>query len=278
MSKVNPSRSAPSKVSLWLLVGLLVFVLAVWYAYGRYVTELHPKLDRRGLYGDSFGGANALFSAFAFAGLIYTIMLQRAELALQREELAETRAVMERQEHQLAAQNATLQKQALENTFFQLLRLHTDLTNSVVSDRDGVLYTGRLAFRQAIEDFAARYRSYAAKDDGRSENELIDTAYEEAFQHPNAEFGHYFRNLYRIVQFIDGSDVADKRLYTGLVRAQLSRPEQLGLFYNCLAKPGRMKFKPLVEKYALLENMNPHPIMVSHLGMYAEGARGSKDQ
>jgi hypothetical protein len=42
-------------------------------------------------FGDSFGGVNALFSAFAFGGLIYTILLQRKELSLQRLELSLTR-------------------------------------------------------------------------------------------------------------------------------------------------------------------------------------------
>ena len=38
-----------------------------------------------------FGVVNSLFSGLAFAGLIYTIILQRKELALQRKELILTR-------------------------------------------------------------------------------------------------------------------------------------------------------------------------------------------
>lgn len=41
--------------------------------------------DDRGTFGDMFGAVNALFSGFAFAGLIYTIAVQRQELSLQRE-------------------------------------------------------------------------------------------------------------------------------------------------------------------------------------------------
>ena len=43
-----------------------------------------------------FGGMNALFSAFAFAGVIYTILLQRDELHLQRIELRDTRRELAR--------------------------------------------------------------------------------------------------------------------------------------------------------------------------------------
>lgn len=50
----------------------------------------------RGQFGDVFGAANALFSGLAFAGLIYTVLLQREELGLQRKELAMTRQELRR--------------------------------------------------------------------------------------------------------------------------------------------------------------------------------------
>ena len=46
-----------------------------------------------------------------------------------------------------------------------------------------------------------------------------------------------------------------KKFYTNFVRAQLSSSELGLLFYNCLGGYGNEKFKPLVEKYALLKNM-----------------------
>lgn len=52
--------------------------------------------EKAAWFGDSFGGVNSLFSGLAFAGIIYTILLQRKELQLQREELAETREVLKR--------------------------------------------------------------------------------------------------------------------------------------------------------------------------------------
>lgn len=45
----------------------------------------------RGQFGDIFGGINALFTGLAFAGVIYTVLLQRRELGLQRDELRLTR-------------------------------------------------------------------------------------------------------------------------------------------------------------------------------------------
>jgi hypothetical protein len=86
---------------------------------------------------------------------------------------------------------------------------------------------------------------------------LADEAYASFFKTHQASLGHYFRNLYHLVKFIDRSkvDSRDKVFYTHLVRAQLSSREHLLLFYNCNSSLGRKKFYPLVEKYALLENM-----------------------
>lgn len=55
-----------------------------------------------GQFGDMFGAVNTLFSGLAFAGIIYTILLQRNELSLQRKELEDTRAELKlsREAHQ----------------------------------------------------------------------------------------------------------------------------------------------------------------------------------
>lgn len=60
------------------------------------------------------------------------------------------------------------------------------------------------------------------------------------------------------MKFVDHSQLEDtaKRLYTNLVRAQLSNFEVYLLFYNCVTKLGNIKFKPLVQKYALLKHFN----------------------
>lgn len=39
------------------------------------------------------------------------------------------------------------------------------------------------------------------------------------------------------------------------MRASLSQYELIMLFYNCLSSNGREKFKPLIEKYAIFNNL-----------------------
>lgn len=59
-----------------------------------------------GVFGDSFGWVNSLFSALAFAGVLVTLWMQRHELQLQREEMKMTRQELEmtRDEHHRVAE------------------------------------------------------------------------------------------------------------------------------------------------------------------------------
>ena len=88
-----------------IALGFAVFILWVIGGLATY------WMSERGTLGDMFGAINALFSGLAFAGVIYTILLQRKELELQREELVSTReelarsaSAQERSEQALRAQ------------------------------------------------------------------------------------------------------------------------------------------------------------------------------
>lgn len=79
---------------VFLLLVVAVFGIQ-WWAWG-WMEEVYPDMTQRGTFGDSFGFVNTLFSGFAFAGVIYAILLQRKELQLQRQELMETRIEIKR--------------------------------------------------------------------------------------------------------------------------------------------------------------------------------------
>ena len=71
-------------------------------------------------------------------------------------------------------------------------------------------------------------------------------------------FDHYFRHLYKILQFVDGQgfpyDEAYK--YVSFLRGTLSRYELVWLYYNALS-PRNRKMKELIQKYSLLKNLRP---------------------
>lgn len=107
--EISTSPTSPPSDSLrWLLLLMLIVFLAwlMWWLVLWYLPAKNlPDLSQHSNFGEMFGGINALFSALAFAGLIYTIILQRKELTLQRLELQLTRKELERQANALAAQN-----------------------------------------------------------------------------------------------------------------------------------------------------------------------------
>jgi hypothetical protein len=273
MTKPSDVERDPSlKSAILLAVGVFV----AWLSSGLLVWKFAPE---PGIFGDMFGATNALFSGLAFAGVIYAILLQRQELKLQRDELALTRGELAGQRVQLQAQNETLQQQNFENTFFQLLRLHNDIVNAIdLRDEGGRETTvGRDCFKVFHERFTRRW-SKSPVDAGKSELHRINNTYLGYYAGVEADVGHYFRSLYNIIKFIDKSAVADKRVYTNLVRAQLSTYEPALLFYNCLSDLGDEKFKPMIERYALLKMVPRHELVnrQAHPALYQPPAYGEK--
>ncbi len=135
---------------------------------------------------------------------------------------------------------------------------------------DAVRYEARTAFIWLYKFFSNFWRSDPLhKRDDEEEIQIIDEEYNKLYRYYQSYLGHYFRNLYNIVKFIETSEIPDKKFYTNLVRAQLSSSELNLLFYNCLSIYGREKFKPLVEKYALLKNMEDGTLLnIRHKRFY----------
>ncbi|MBI9084695.1 MAG: hypothetical protein JEZ11_13955 [Desulfobacterales bacterium] len=75
-----------------IFICAIIFVILSWFACYWYLVGN----EFRGTFGDMFGTINALFSGLAFAGVIYTILLQTQELKYQREDNAMTREQLKR--------------------------------------------------------------------------------------------------------------------------------------------------------------------------------------
>lgn len=238
-----------SHLSTWITgIVAAALVVAIW------TSTVYNEVWGHG----RFESINALFAGLAFSALLVAILLQRKELMLQREELEDTREELKGQKEQLALQNTTMKKQSFETTFFQLLSLHHDIVRSMNLTPHTSTH-GRGSFEilySFLRQEAAHPPPQAANQETRQQLSLIYRAFSRKYQ---VHVGHYFRNLYHIVTFVDRSEVLskqEKRLYTTFVRAQLSSFELLLLFYNCLADGlGSGEFNELVHKYALLKNL-----------------------
>lgn len=263
----------------WLIAIIICLIICVGGAFLSYILadkclpDNSDKVCPPALFGDSFGAVNALISAFAFAGMIVTFWLQRTELKMQREELAAQRA-------EFCQQNETLRLQRFENTFFHMMELQQEIVNdlrindttkvNIVEDSpDGMGRLGKeVPINQEIQGRNLFYYAFNEAEHYDSSRKVIYgmsgilrkiglQAYYDYYT--PTYFDHYFRHMYRILKFIDENRWLgeDKQYeYATFLRATLSRYELVWLFYNGLTF-GRVKLKPLIEKYAMLNNMRP---------------------
>lgn len=243
-----------------IIVMLLVpQVVPMWQASLAVSEAQNGPWTNPAAFGDMFGVANALFSGLAFGGVIVAIILQTRELGHQRMELTQTR---------------------FDSTFFHMLRLHHDIVAAVQIRHPGDATKstqGRECFQEFLKELQERFKAnvmYPAATPAAC-SALIESTYQEFFCSYQADLGHYFRNLYRIVKYVAESAPCDVKLYLGLLRAQLSSAELGLLFYNALSTYGCAKFKPLIEVHALLDNMPLASIASAlHATLYAPSAFG----
>lgn len=236
-------------VWVFIALGVLVGAHGIWQFYSGGEFKLAALGDYVGGSVASLWSLAGLFLIYiAFLGQKLQLLAQQEELVLNREELKATRAEFEQQ-------NDTLRKQRFENTFFQLLKFHHDIVEAIDlrSVGGGQHSVGRSAFEKMYRDLRDIHNNHPTRLSFRRP-EFIRLVYRDFFKKYQPFVGHYFRSLYNIVKFVHLTELleADKKIYTNLIRAQLSSYELLLLFYNCLSDVGK-NFHPWVEQYNLLK-------------------------
>lgn len=235
------------KIRDFLVLGFVVLVFVV-YA-GVLVWSIWPieeiSVAKSGVFGDSFGVLNALFSGLAFGGLLITVLYQREDLVLTKEELKLTRE--------------EIKAQHLETTFFHMLRLHQDVVAGIDLQRQtnkGQQETrGRDCFRVFQHRLERTYEDEKKKDQNGDERAFVTTAFNSLWEQSQSDLGHYFRGLYNVFKYLSEHDFNDKKQYGNIARAQLSDYELVVLLYNCLSERGR-NFVRYAKEFAIFDNLD----------------------
>lgn len=215
-----------------------------------------------GEFGDFFGGVlNPILTFLMLIGLIITIVIQRVELRLSRNEFRRTADALQEQ-------TQTSKKQNFENTFFQMMRLYNEIMDSlsvksefvldVIQGKGGKTFKGRDCIEQLYEYWKKNHVENILRGDHNCPPlEAIDIEYTEFYNEYGNLVGHYFRTIYNIVKLVDNSEIpsSDKKNYTNILRSQLSKYELGLLLYNSLSHYRNEKFLPLVKKYDLLKHV-----------------------
>ncbi len=172
-----------------------------------------------------------------------------------------------------------LELQGFETILFQLLASH----NAILSELDiqmepggPVLARGRDCFhRYYTRHLKPAYKRLRNTSSTSEELTLSLSAWESVWLRHRHNLGHYLRFIYNIFRYVDEAQIPEvaKRKYSRIIRSQLSDYELLILFYNCLHQNGIERFKPLVEKYALFNNLPIELLLAEeHVAFYATTA------
>jgi hypothetical protein len=225
------------------------------YAY-KFFGPLSSDQGVWGQFGDYAGGIlNPIFSVTALFALLYTIVLQTKELR-------ESSAQLEKSATALSTQNSVLLKQSFETSFFNLMNQLNELVRDLVAPNG--LSKGKKCFEWLNDSFVTLYVPDITHGDFTTEpdRELINKRYTEFYKQNSDLMGHYFRTLYNILKFIDRGYIEppEKKFYTNIIRAQLSKYELSLILYNCASSYGREKLLPLIIKYDILKHLEPESL------------------
>ena len=147
-------------VSISLTIIFIAFLLPLIL-----VKWLKIDFSNLGTYGDFFGCFNALVSALAFGGLIYTIYLQRKDLELQRNELQLTRDEMKRQAEaqEKAAQEQERHAKLLEEQLYKEIRPYLNTYFSI--EGYSIYLVIKNIGKSACYNFSMKVKSYHAENE-----------------------------------------------------------------------------------------------------------------
>ena len=247
-----------------ILIFLFITVFILWILNPIIVGYIYQGMAERGQAGDLFGAVNSLFSGLAFAGIIWSLRLQQTqlemqkeELKLQREEQIASRIELKGQKEQLQQQSDTFKLQRFENSFFSLLNVHRKYQRNMSP--------------QIYEELKNKIKTFS----NSNELQVIQIGYFEFYCEYSSVLDQYFKNLYLILKFLESS--SNKNFYAQIISAQLSKYEKLLIFYHCLSKTEIEIFKPLVEKYSILEGLVSIELIdeINHYSLYQKNAFGS---
>lgn len=226
-------------------VGVLVGSAAIWIAvvllsgWGLNITGIDWNFERTGQLGDSFGVLSSLMAGVA-AYFAYSTYRSAVEEGLNVE--------------RRAAETSCLN--LFERRFDVLAQVNFSQNRFSGTRTEKISISGQ----EAIEMIAKNMRY------GRSEpSKQLKRIYNDSVQGVSG-VPSLLRFTYHIVALIDrqfpqknNSFTAQRESqayqYIRLLRAQLSDAELLLIALNCVVGKGYGKFRPLVEKYALLHNL-----------------------
>ena len=198
-------------IGIFTVAILIIVILSYWINFASY--SISNNTADWGQYGSYIGGVAGVFlTLLSVILLIITLYFQN--------------------------RNTTISQ--FESSFFELLRLHKEITNRISGTVDipiinesggdesnGLKYFEKLSkkIKTEFDDNADKYlnkltnlNEFNNKLKDRTETQKrIDSFYNNLYQGRESELGHYFRSLYHLIKFVNDSSIGNKKKYIDLV-------------------------------------------------------------
>lgn len=230
--------------------------VAVWFLY--VLNESTPEfwLDTNllGVAGEFLGGT--VGSIWALAGVILfflALIYQKRELVLQREELKESRKIME-------SQSTTIAIQQFENTFFQLLNFHVNASNNIRNTILGTNGSALNGFDSIFKDFKKEVQALKRRRKKDSvavspDDESYDLCFRTVYSGYKNTFQHYLENYRTLVVLIQAKS-HDPVFYFNILKSHFTEQEVLVQFYYTVLFAKDKELLKAAEKYGLFHKLN----------------------
>lgn len=252
---------------------MAMFVFSVWLAWAKWGVEWvrgfyktgPVGIGELGQTGDIFGGANALFAAFAFVGVAVAAYFQFQTFK------------------QIEQQHA---RERFEPIFFELLkvfqatrqRLEEGLSQSekYVHPYEDTNYKGVVDFADKLMSRVGHHR--VVLDSGNVDfppitRDLISSWWVMPYARFEHILGPYFRSFYHLLKRIHNSGLpaVERVEYASIVRSILTLSDLQLIAINCTTERGD-GLRPLLEGYGMLKHLPTHDVRLDVTSMAEYGS------
>ena len=286
---LNESDTFEIVAIIFILFGIIVIGFAVYW--GAWLNEVilvdsvNPITD----YSEFIGGIVGSFWSLAGVLLFYaSLTSQKKDLEAQKDLLVKQIDEIVAQTKESRIQNEMLKEQKNEETFFQLLKFHNEILQNIAIETSEIDFATGNSIMKTIngrKSFVEYYDIYKRFFQETSEtmnttsnedlNKLFDKSYRKFFIEYQSDLGHYFRNLFNVLVFVNSLKESVQPFYLSLLKSQLSNFELALLLFHCL-KTDNAEFKSFVEKNGVLSTVPQDEVTSMAHVLYDEDAFGDE--
>ena len=242
-----------------IALALFSVVIGITFLYGALILWINwPirdfSLSRSGVFGESFGVINTIFSGLAFAGLILTIHLQR---------------------HELAESKETFRKERFEDSFYRLLGYYRQNLDDIkiIDHKSGTAHDGVAALIFLIKKLHTSMQKYSHFLDTDQEDDKKAYFFKLFMETQRilSRQTRYLGTLECLLEQIENElpSIEARTPYWRILMSQLTIFEVKYIFYTCLVAPENDNLRNLIHR----SELSKHRIIEStinhhHLDFY----------